>query len=119
MRDLRFGNANAFPPMWSAAYGSGDQFAVEEVGTLKGVRWGPDQESIILTIEHQGNEPSGTLRVDVERGRILRLVENQEVWEDCLELRSEYRRLRRHVETVVSNNCSNNPWVSHPENRGN
>jgi hypothetical protein len=41
--------------------------------------------------------------VDVLDGRIQRLIENQEVWESCLELKSEYKRLRRYVEEVIMN----------------
>jgi hypothetical protein len=39
-------------------------------------------------------------KVDILEGRIHRVVNNHEVWEDCPELKSEYRRLRSYVNTV-------------------
>ena len=42
-------------------------------------------------------------RVDVRNGRIHRVVEGKEIWEACPEVRSEYKRLRRYIETVKGN----------------
>jgi len=38
--------------------------------------------------------------VDVLENRIQRAIEDREVWEDCPELKFEYRRLRKYVEAV-------------------
>ena len=39
-------------------------------------------------------------KVDVLEGRIHRTINGREVWEDCPELKSEYRRLRSYVNIV-------------------
>ena len=38
--------------------------------------------------------------VDVVNGKIHRVIDGKETWEDCPEVRSEYRRLRKYVEAV-------------------
>ena len=38
--------------------------------------------------------------VDVVNGKIHRVIDGEETWEDCPEVRSEYRRLRKYVEAV-------------------
>ncbi len=40
--------------------------------------------------------------VDVLNGKIHRVVEDQEIWEECPYTKAEYRRLRRYVEVVKS-----------------
>ncbi len=41
--------------------------------------------------------------VDVLNGKIHRSIEGQEIWEDCPEVKSEYKCLLRYVEAVISN----------------
>lgn len=40
--------------------------------------------------------------VDVLNGKIHRVIEDQEIWEECPYTKAEYRRLRRYVEVVKS-----------------
>jgi hypothetical protein len=42
--------------------------------------------------------------VDVLKGRIHRIINDNEVWEDCPELKHEYKRLRSYIEIVKNNN---------------
>lgn len=42
--------------------------------------------------------------VDVLNGRIQRIVDGQEIWEYCPELKFQYRRLRRYVRAVIAKN---------------
>ncbi len=44
--------------------------------------------------------------VDVLNGRIQRIVDGQEIWEYCPELKFQYRRLRRYVRAVIAKNKS-------------
>ena len=44
--------------------------------------------------------------VDVLNGKIHRVVDGQEMWEDCPATKSEYERLCRYVEVVKSNDKS-------------
>lgn len=39
--------------------------------------------------------------VDVVCGKIQRLLDGYEIWEVCPDLKSEYKRLRKYVETVI------------------
>jgi hypothetical protein len=41
--------------------------------------------------------------VDVLNGKIHRVIEGQEIWEDCPDVKVEYKRLRRYVAVVRSN----------------
>lgn len=41
--------------------------------------------------------------VDVLNGKIHRVVEGQEIWEDCPEVKSKYKSLIRYVEAVICN----------------
>lgn len=41
--------------------------------------------------------------VDVLEGKIHRVVEGQEIWEDCPEVKSKYKSLIRYVEAVICN----------------
>lgn len=41
--------------------------------------------------------------VDVVKGTIHRVIDEQEVWEGCPEIIFEYKRLRRYIEVVISN----------------
>ena len=45
----------------------------------------------------------GWAGVDVMNGRIHRVVEDQEIWEDCAELKFQYKNLCRYVEVVINN----------------
>lgn len=40
--------------------------------------------------------------VDVLNGKIHRVIEDQEIWEECPYTKAEYRRLQRYVEVVKS-----------------
>lgn len=42
--------------------------------------------------------------VDVLEGRIHRLIDGHEIWENCPEVKREYQRLCRYVERVKKNN---------------
>lgn len=41
--------------------------------------------------------------VDVLNGKIRRVIEGREIWEDCPHTKAEYKRLRRYVAVVRSN----------------
>ena len=41
--------------------------------------------------------------VDVLEGKIQRMIDNCEIWEDCPELKSEYKRLCKYVKAVKEN----------------
>lgn len=42
--------------------------------------------------------------VDVLKGEIQRIINNQEVWESCPPLKSEYKRLCNYVKAVIKRN---------------
>ena len=51
--------------------------------------------------------------VDVLEGKIHRVINGCEVWEDCPELKSEYRRLRNYVQTVKDNDGTLQRMIEH------
>ncbi len=53
---------SVWPPSWGGSYGSGDKFAVGDVGTFKSVRRIGDRLS--LTISYEGRDHSGSLEWD-------------------------------------------------------
>jgi len=43
-------------------------------------------------------------RVDVLKAKIQRIINNREVWESCLEIKSEYKRLCNYIKAVTKGN---------------
>lgn len=39
--------------------------------------------------------------VDVIKGEIQRIIEEQEIWEDCPEVKFEYKRLLQYVKVII------------------
>ena len=60
VRDLK-----CWPPKWREASGVSGSVANGEVGTLTAVHWDPGNQSLALTMEHEGERRSGVLKDDV------------------------------------------------------